>query len=265
MTALRIFSYLPNPRIWKATIVARLLDVDVDVRGAAPRDLGQWLWDFDARPLTDADREDGKLQRKGRTGFTGTLFKSDAFVRAHPFGTVPAAFSPDGAVGIFESNSIMRAVARLGGADHGLYGRDPYVASRIDSFLDASLVFARDSQVYLLSLGGDGLTVDIHARAQRAFETYMDAIEGALTAGDGFIVGSELTLADICFVAEFSLFSRERAWRKTIEDMGATPIAWDGHPQAVAHYSNLCEHPAFEPDVAPFRDKLAADLVKHGA
>ncbi len=34
------------------------------------------------------------------------------FLIAHPFGSVPAAFSPDGAVGIFESNSIMRAVAR---------------------------------------------------------------------------------------------------------------------------------------------------------
>jgi hypothetical protein len=36
------------------------------------------------------------------------------FLEAHPFGTVPVAFSPDGRVGIFESNSIMRAVARLG-------------------------------------------------------------------------------------------------------------------------------------------------------
>jgi hypothetical protein len=53
MAALRIFSYLPNPRIWKATIAARLCGVEVEVRGASPRDLSQWLRDFDARPIAD--------------------------------------------------------------------------------------------------------------------------------------------------------------------------------------------------------------------
>ena len=48
MSDLRIFSYLPNPRIWKATIAARLCGVEVEVIGAAPRDLQNWLWDFDA-------------------------------------------------------------------------------------------------------------------------------------------------------------------------------------------------------------------------
>ena len=53
MAVLRIFSYLPNPRIWKATIAARLCGVEVEVRGASPSDLSQWLWDFDARPIAD--------------------------------------------------------------------------------------------------------------------------------------------------------------------------------------------------------------------
>jgi len=264
MSDLRILSYLPNPRIWKATITARLLDVNVDVRGAPPRELGQWLWDFDARPLTEADRADPSLQRQGRTGFRGELFKSDAFLAAHPYGTVPAAFSGDGAVGIFESNSIMRAVARLGGNDHGLYGRDPYSASRIDSFLDASLVFARDSQLYLLALGSKGLTFEIHDRARTAFENYMNAIESVLSHS-AFIAGPELSLADICFVCEYSLFSRERAWKNTIEDLGTTPIDWSAFPRATAHYESLCAHPQFIDDVAPFREKLAADIQKHGA
>jgi glutathione S-transferase len=114
MVDLRIFSYLPNPRIWKATIAARLNGVEVEVRGAKPTELKEWLWDFDARPLSDADF--AKVQaRAGRVGFKGgTLLKTDAFLVAHPFATVPAAFSPDGETGIFESNSIMRAVARLG-------------------------------------------------------------------------------------------------------------------------------------------------------
>ena len=60
MTSLRIFSYQPNPRVWKATIAARLGAVEIELRGAAPEALAGWLWDFDARPLTAADRAVGR-------------------------------------------------------------------------------------------------------------------------------------------------------------------------------------------------------------
>jgi elongation factor 1-gamma len=114
VSQLRIFSYLPNPRIWKATIAARLCCVEVDVRGASPKELQTWLWDFEARPLSDDERARLGEGAAGKVGFKGALHKTVAFLEAHPFGTVAAAFSPDGKVGIFESNSIMRAVARLG-------------------------------------------------------------------------------------------------------------------------------------------------------
>src|SRR5271163_940373 len=141
MAALRIFSYLPNPRIWKATIAARLCGVEVEVRGASPSDLSQWLWDFDARPIADVPPDVlSAAEHAGRIGFTDRrLYKTAAFLEAQPFGTVPAAFSPDGRTGIFESNSIMRAVARLGMERFPIYGRDVYESSRIDGFLDASL------------------------------------------------------------------------------------------------------------------------------
>src|SRR5215469_6816595 len=198
MSDLRIFSYLPNPRIWKATIAARLCAVDVEVIGASPRELQSWLWDFAARPLTDDElaRAGGA---EGKVGFTGPLHKTAAFMEAHPFGTVPAAFSPDGRIGIFESNSIMRAVARLGDVKLGLYGKDPYETSRIDSFLDASLVFARDSQIYLLALGSESFSEEIYHRTREAFTVYMAGINFALSAGRGFMVCDRLTLADICF------------------------------------------------------------------
>ncbi len=108
------------------------------------------------------------------------------FFEAHPFGTVPAAFSPDGRVGIFESNSIMRAVARLGDAKLGLYGTDSYETSRIDSFLDASLVFARDSQIYLLALGSGSLSEEIYHRTREAFAVYMAGINSALVGRSRF-------------------------------------------------------------------------------
>src|SRR5271170_1910181 len=177
MSELRIFSYLPNPRIWKATIAARLCGVDVEVIGASPKELQSWLWDFDARPLTDNERAVSSDVQMGAVGFKGTnLHKTGAFMAAHPFGTVPAAFSPDGRTGIFESNSIMRAVARLGQSRFPLYGADAYEASRIDSFLDASLVFARDAQIYLLSLASRTVTPEIHSRARDGFAAYAAGI-----------------------------------------------------------------------------------------
>jgi len=266
MADLRIFSYLPNPRIWKATIAARLCGIDVEIRGARPAELKDWLWDFDARPLSEADRSKA-TPRAGRIGFKGgTLHKTDAFLAAHPFATVPAAFSPDGATGIFESNSIMRAVARLGGKRSTLYGRDPYEASRIDSFLDASLVFARDTQLYLLALRDPDFAADVHARARDAFAIYAAGIEQALRPAPQpdrmFLVGDSLSLADICFVAELCLFLNERHHRATLDRRGLTPILheeWrEAFPRASAHFNRLIDDPAFAPDVQPYLQKLYA-------
>ena len=265
MADLRIFSYLPNPRLYKCTIAARLTDVELEIRGASPNELKSWLWDFDAHPLTDADRQaPDNAPQHPRTGFNVALYKTPAFLAAHPFGTVPAAFSPDGSTGIFESNSIMRTVARLGQDRFPLYGTDPYAAGRIDSFLDVSLVFARESQIYLLSFRGDGVTPDIHANAERAFATYMTGIERALAPDRAFLVGDTVSLADICFAAELTLFSREQAKATALATIGKRPImdaqTAAQYPRALAHYETLCTHQAFAPDIAPYREKLQADI-----
>jgi glutathione S-transferase len=263
MSELRIFSYLPNPRLWKATITARLTGIDLEIRGASPKELQSWLWDFDARRLS-ADYKTAASEVRGRAGFQGEFHKTAAFLEAHPFGTVPAAFSPDGNVGIFESNSIMRAVARLGDAKLGLYGKDAYEASRIDSFLDASLVFARDSQIYLLSLGSGSLSDEIYHRTRDAFAVYMGGINSALSAGRGFIVGDRLTLADVCFVAELSLFHNEKPRARDLEKRGLEPILSQSvdeqFPSAVAHFARLSQHPAFAPDVIPYLEKFGHAL-----
>jgi glutathione S-transferase len=257
---LRIFSYLPNPRIWKATIAARLCGVEV--RGAAPKELQSWLWDFDARPLGSDEEAASKDVQIGQTGFKGMrLRKTDAFLDAHPFGTVPAAFSPDGKIGIFESNSIMRVVARLGERRFPLYGRDAYEASRVDGFLDASLVFARDAQTYLLSLLDDSVSAEIQSRARDALTTYLGGISRALFPERDFLVGEGLTLADICFVAEIALFSNERMRKQALERRNLVPILDSvridaAYARAFAHFERLREHPAFAPDVGPYLDKI---------
>lgn len=266
MAVLRIFSYLPNPRIWKATIAARIAGLPVEVRGAPPNELTRWLWDFDARPLTDVDRADTSLLRAPRTGLKEPLFKTDAFLRAHPYGTVPAAFGPDGVPGVFESNSIMRLVGRLAPASSGLYGGDAYEAARIDGFLDVALVFARDSQLYLFSLVDGSVDPVVHARAAAAFDNYVSGIERALDGDGGFIMGDNLTLADICFVAELCLFSNERTRTAVLAERGLEPI-WRSdlsaaYPRAFTHFTRLCDHPSFQTDVGPYMAKLDAAAVQ---
>jgi len=76
MAGLRIFSYLPNPRVWKATIAARFCGVDIEIRGASGKELRDWLWDY---ALAEQERQSlSSLVRTGRVGLTGAkLFKTD--------------------------------------------------------------------------------------------------------------------------------------------------------------------------------------------
>jgi glutathione S-transferase len=260
MADLRIFSYVPNPRIYKATIAARYCDVEIELLGVSPRELSGWLWDFDARPLTDVDRAnpDATL-RKAREGFQGELHKTDAFLMAHPFGTVPAAFSPDGAVGIFESNSIMRAVARLAKNDYPIYGRDPFEASRIDSFLDVSLVFSRESQIFQLAVARDRVTKEIYEATEKALTVYMGGIEAALANGK-FLVGDCVTLADICFAAEIIQFSQTRRGEKNLRKHGFAPLAGEGmekeFSRASAHFRSCAGLEEFAPDLGKYLAKI---------
>ncbi|MEM7097371.1 MAG: glutathione S-transferase family protein [Pseudomonadota bacterium] len=260
---LRIFSYLPNPRVWKALIAAEFTGAQVEVVGDKPPALGKWLWDYDARELPDGERvETSPHARVSRRGFSGTLYKTDAFLTAHPFGTVPAGFGPGGEVGIFESNSILRAAARAGDRDHGLYGKDPYTASRIDSFLDAGLVFAREAQVYLL--GMDDLDQATYDRMAGAYEFYLNGVENALTETT-HLVGDQLTIADISFVCDFSQFLREGHYDEQLKAKGFQAISELGmqeYPKAFAHMLSLNETEAFEKHMGSylnwFKRKLAS-------
>jgi glutathione S-transferase len=143
-----------------------------------------------------------------------------------------------------------------------LYGRNAYEASRIDSFLDASLVLARDSQIYLLGLRDPEFPTEIHARAAEAFTTYAAGIDQALQPDRRFLVGDALSLADICFVAELCLFLNERHHGETLAKRGLTPILeeqWrEAFPRASNHFNRLIDHPAFVPDVQPYLSKLYA-------
>ena len=221
MAAIRIFSYLPNPRVWKSLIASEYCNVDVEVIGDKPANLANWLWDYDAKKLSENDLgEQNPHARTGRRGFSGLLYKTDEFLKAQPYGTVPAGFAEDGSVGVFESNSILRSVVRAG-EDCGLYGRSGAEASRIDSFLDASLVFAREAQVYLLAI--KSVSSETYERMKAAYEFYLDGIEQALTTSE-YIAGNELTMADICFVCDLGQFMRERYMGNGLAEKGLSVI-----------------------------------------
>src|SRR5260370_778675 len=148
----------------------------------------------------------------------------------------------------------------------GLHGDVRYAASRMDSFLGASLVFARDTQIYLLALCYQDFAGDIHTRADDAFAIYAAGIEQALKPDRAFLVGDKLSVADICFVSELCLFSNEHLRRSTLAKRGLTPILSDTWPQefpgASAHFGRLIGHPAFAPDVGPYLQKLERN--RHG-
>jgi glutathione S-transferase len=267
MARLRIFSYLPNPRVWKAVIAARFSGTELEIRGAPAKELRSWLWDYDAHPLAEYEcTAYSSLARSGRVGMTGArLFKTEAFMEAQPFGNVPAAFALGGKVGVFESNSIMRAAARLGTADFPLYGRDAYEASRIDGFLDASLVFARDAQIYLLALSDGTVDVAIHARAKEAFAIYASGIERALSPRRDTLVGDNITLADICFATELALFMNEHLRRNQLDERGLKKILHQGirddYPLMFAHFARLIDHENFRPELKPYVEQLSAAAV----
>lgn len=258
-SVLRIFSYLPNPRVWKALIAAEYLGVTVEIVGDKPKNLGNWLWDFDARELAESEKiADSPHARSSRRGFSGTLYKTDAFMRTQPYGTVPAAFSPDGAVGIFESNSILRAVARSTEDTLGLYGHNGMQASRIDSFLDAALVFGREAQVYLLGI--DKISAELHQRMAGAFEFFLEGIERALEYNE-YIAGEEVTIADIAFACDLSQFLRERLMSRGLEAAALPMVSKDAeknYPRVFAHLNALIEKPQFHSYLAEYTQHFRA-------
>ena len=205
---IRIFTYLPSPRIWKALIVADLTNIKLDLRADKPKNLSGWLWDFDARPLKEISHED-KVLVKGTKGFSNTLFKTKKFLSLNPFGNVPVAFNSKGTIGVFESNSILRLFARVGKNELNLYGKNDYIRSRVDSFLDSSLVFGTLNQPYLLALSSNKPLIKTTIKvAEKAYKTYMHGIETSLMLNKTtFLISNNMTIADICFFGEFFQFA----------------------------------------------------------
>ena len=140
----------------------------------------------------------------------------------------------------------------------GLYGKDAADASRIDSFLDEGLVFAREAQVYLLGL--HEMTEALAERMRAAATFYLQGIERALEHGD-YLVGNDLTIADIAFACDLGQFLRERLMHASLDDRRFPPIAVEllnAYPMTKAHLLDLGQKPHFAACFGRFLDGLDA-------
>jgi len=103
---------------------------------------------------------------------------------------------------------------------------------------------------------------ETHSRARDGFAIYAAGIDQALCSDREFLVGRDVTLADICFVAEMSLFFNEKTRVGALEHQGLAPILHakvDAEfPRTMGHLARLRKHPAFAPDVDPYLAKLEA-------
>ena len=110
---------------------------------------------------------------------------------------------------------------------------------------------------------GEGLTPAMHTATKKAFASYLGGIEAALTTNPRFLVGTDITLADICFAAELVLFALSRTERERIEAAGCSVIFTDRladtFPLAMAHFDILLAHPAFTPDLTPYHREMTLE------
>ena len=258
MSDIRIISYLPNPRVYKATIVARHSGAEIEVIGDQPPEMANWLWDYEAFKMTDADKKTyAAASRTAKTGFSGALYKTDAFLRANPFGDIPAAFAKDGTMGIFESNSIMRLAALTGPNAPALYGDSAAARARIDGFLDKTLLFADIIQKYILS--GGALDATLHGQMSSAFHNFGAALELAL-GHHAHVSGDTLSLSDVVLVCELALMSNESRMANKLAAAELTAILPElkNYPALFAHVTDLLGRAEFAEDLSGYARHILA-------
>src|SRR5262249_29143814 len=109
----------------------------------------------------------------------------------------------------------------------------------------------------------DGTVTDaIHGRAKEAFAIYASGIERALSRQADSLVGENISLADICFAAELTLFNNEHQRAPQLKQHGLSKILHskvsEDYPLMTRHFARLVAHENFKPDLEPYLQKLLA-------
>ena len=102
--------------------------------------------------------------------------------------------------GLFESNSILRYVARTGAAHHNLYGANHLEASQIDSYLDVGLYLETIVVPWIYPIFGYIALDEVQRdKSKTNVKNTLLSLNKHLQGRKHF-VGSEVTIADIGLV-----------------------------------------------------------------
>jgi len=143
--------------------------------------------------------------------------KGEEYLKIHPYGKVPSAVTPEGP--IFESNTISRYFARKSGSH---YGKNAHEQTLVDQWLDnIRMDIAPHNKVAYSVYGWDKFLL-----SKEEFETGLADYVKTLKVVDGhlktnqFLVGNELTIADVVLVSDLALSYR---WVFTETERKALP------------------------------------------
>jgi len=159
---LTIYSYPKNPRVYKTLITSKFNGVDV------------------LENVID-------MQSKAH--------KAPDFRRNNPFGKVPSLFLSETS-GAFESNSIMRYIARLDNKN-SLYSTNKLGESRVDAFLDVGISLERALGDWIY-----GKTNEVQEQGKKDTKTILAGYEYHFQINKkeivpSYLVGDTITIADI--------------------------------------------------------------------
>jgi len=213
MSSLKIYSYKENPRLYKALIVARYCGINVDV------------------PAFNY----------------GVDNKTPEFLSKNPTGKVPVLETDQGC--IFESNAIVRYIARLGSSagTPQLYGKSALEAGLIDQWIDFTVSEVElPSYAWLFPI--QGLIPNNPAATKKA----QDDIKRVLGILDHhlltrtFMVGNSISLADIvlsCSLLQLYELVLDPTFRNEFVNVNRwfTTVVNQPHFKAVVGDVKLCE------------------------
>jgi elongation factor 1-gamma len=250
----------------KTTVAARFANIEVEIRGAPARKLRDRLWDDDARSPTDNERG-ALVSTTGRVGLTEVkLFKTEAFLESRRLEMYRQPLAPTGrsTFSIPTASCVLQYAS--GDPVPALWPR-PLRGLTDRWFLDVSLIFARDSQIYLLALS-DGLATEaIQARAREAFVIYASGADGRFRpVTRRWSLTTSLLLTSLC-VRAGPVHERTAAVDQ-LNTRGLGNLHQDvdrEYTRMTAHSAKCLEYEHFKPDLTPYVCKLlAAASLKQG-
>ncbi|KAL2262987.1 hypothetical protein VTK26DRAFT_8716 [Humicola hyalothermophila] len=141
----------------------------------------------------------------------GVTNKSPEFLAKFPYGKVPAFESGDGKLFLTEGQAIARYIAESGPKASQLIGADPQTRALVEMWACFAEQEVGPNVVYPALMTVANLIPYDEAKYQEyvgKFERALQRIEVALQGGKKFLVGDQLTLADVMVLGPLFMSSK---------------------------------------------------------